>query len=86
MLVEGVPIDERHIPQLAGLLPTALANKLTVARTLGSQIVALTADEREQILSAIERNPGKLDDDLRYLILRHTSWRRGRYTDQSDGR
>lgn len=42
---------------LAGLLPTPLANKLTVTRTLGSQIVALTADEREQILSAIERNP-----------------------------
>ena len=76
MLVGGVPIDDRHLPQLAGLLPTALANKLTVARTLGSQIVALTTEEREQILMAIERAPGKLDDDLRYLILRQASWRR----------
>ena len=77
MLVGGVPIDDRHIPQLAGVLPTALANKLTVARTLGSQVVGLTAAEREQILMAIERAPGKLDDDLRYLILRQASWRRG---------
>ena len=54
MLVGGVPIDDRHIPQLAGVLPTSLANKLTVARTLGSQVVGLTATEREQILMAIE--------------------------------
>lgn len=76
MLLEGVPIDERHIPQLAGLLPTELAKKLTVARTLGSQIVALNAKERQQILLALERSPGKLDDDLRLLILRQNSWRR----------
>ena len=76
MLLEGVPIDERHISQLAGLLPTELAKKLTVARTLGSQIVALTANEREQILLALERSPGKLDDDLRLLIMRQSSWRR----------
>lgn len=53
-----------------------LANRLTVARTHGSRIVALTAEEREQILMAIERNPGRLDYDLRHLILRQTSWRR----------
>lgn len=76
MLLEGVPIDERQIPELAGLLPTPLANRLTVARTHGSRIVALTAEEREQILMAIERNPGRLDYDLRHLILRQTSWRR----------
>jgi hypothetical protein len=76
MVLGGVPIDDRHIPQLAGLLPTALANKLTVARAFGSQVVALTSEEREQILMAIERAPGKLDDDLRYLILRQASWRR----------
>jgi hypothetical protein len=76
MVLGGVPIDDRHVLQLERLLPTALANKLTVARTLGSQIVALSAEEREQILTAIERAPGKLDDDLRYLILRQASWRR----------
>ena len=47
-----------------------------MARTLGSQIVALTAEERDQIVQAIERNPGRLDYDLRHLILRQTSWRR----------
>ena len=78
MLLGGVPIDDRPIPLLAELLPTALANKLRVARTFGSRVVALTAEEREQILMAIERAPGKLDDDLRYLILRETSWRRRR--------
>ena len=76
MLLEGVPIDERHIPQLAGLLPPVLAKKLTVARAFGSQIVALTTEERQQILLALERSPGKLDDDLRLLILRQSSWRR----------
>ena len=44
MLLEGVPINERQIPQLAGLLPTELAKKLTVARTFGSQIVALNQE------------------------------------------
>lgn len=76
MLLGGVRIDDRHIPQLAGVLPRPLANKLNVARTFGSQVVALTAEERELILLAIECAPGKLDDDLRYLILRQTSWRR----------
>ena len=76
MLVGGVPIDDRQVTQLAGLLPTGLANTLIVARTFGSQIVALTAEERQQILMAMERAPGKLDEDLRYLILRQASWRR----------
>ena len=49
------------------LLPPVLAKKLTVARAFGSQIVALTAEERQQILLALERSPGKLDDDLRLL-------------------
>jgi len=75
MLLEGVPIDERHIAELADLLPTALANKLTVARRLGSQVVRLSVEEREQIVSTLEHSPGRLDDDLRYLILRQTSWR-----------
>ena len=37
MLVGGVPIDDRHVPQLAALFPTELAKKLIVARTLGSR-------------------------------------------------
>ncbi len=53
-----------------------LGNKLKVARTFGSRVVALTAEEREQIRLAIERAPGNLDDDLRHLILHQTSWRR----------
>jgi hypothetical protein len=76
MLLGGVEVDDQHIPQLARLLPRALANKVTVARTFGSQVVALTAEEREQIVMAIERDPGALDDDLRYLILRQAAWRR----------
>jgi hypothetical protein len=76
MLLEGVPIDERHIQQLAALLPNELAKKLTVARTFGSQIVALTHRERQEILLALERSSGKLDEDLRLLILRQASWRR----------
>jgi len=76
MLLEGVPIDDRQIRQLLGVVPPALANKLTVARVFGSQVVALTAEERAQILAAIEREPRRLDDDLRDLILRQTKWRR----------
>ena len=76
MLLGGVPIEDRHIPELARLLPKTLASKLTVARTFGSQVVALTSEERRQIVMAIERAPGTLDDDLRYLILRQPSWRR----------
>ena len=76
MSLGGVPIDDRHIPQLEGVLPMLLGNKLKVARTFGSRVVALTAEEREQILLAIERAPGNLDDDLRHLILHQTSWRR----------
>ena len=76
MLLEGIPIDDRQIRQLLGVVPPALANKLTVARVFGSQVVALTAEERAQILAAIEREPRRLDDDLRDLILRQTKWRR----------
>ena len=47
-----------------------------VARVFGSQVVALTAEERAQVLAAIEREPRRLDDDLRDLILRQTKWRR----------
>ena len=76
MLLEGVPIDERQIRQLAALLPTELAKKLTVASTFGSQIVALTHREQQAILMALERSSERLDEDLRLHILRQASWRR----------
>ena len=79
MLLGGVPIDERDIPEIARLLRPALASKLTVARTFRSEVIALTAEERDEILLAVERAPGQLDEDLRDLILRQSSWRRRRY-------
>lgn len=76
MLLGGVLIDDRHIPELAELLPSPLRNKLILAHRFRSELVALTTREREQILTAIEQAPGRLDEDLRNLILRESSWRR----------
>ena len=75
-LLGGVLIDDRHIPELAELVPSPLRNKLILAHRLRSELVALTTREREQILTAIEQAPGRLDEDLHNLILRESSWRR----------
>jgi hypothetical protein len=76
MLIGRRPDRRSPVRRPLGVVPPALANKLTLARVFGSQVVALTAEERAQILAAIEREPRRLDDELRDLILRQTKWRR----------
>ena len=77
MLLSGVPIDDEHVPALAELLNPVLAEKLIVAHTLRSESVALTAAERSEILRALVLAPGKLLE-VREVIFREESWRRGR--------
>ena len=84
MLLGGISIDDRHIPELARLVPSPLRNKLILAHRLRSELVALTARERELILTALEQTPGRLDEDLCNLILREPTWRPSLRVDRTD--
>jgi hypothetical protein len=62
MLLDGVHIDDRDVPQLARLVPPALGRKLLVAHTFRSQVVALTSSERDHLVAAVLKAPAELDE------------------------
>jgi len=73
MVLGGAHVDDRLIPELARVVPPVLSRKLTTAHTLRSQVVALTTNEREAILAALERPPERLGD-LRNALRREVQW------------
>ena len=75
MLLGGVNVDDRLIPELARVVPSALARKLQTAAFYRSSVVGLTIDERDAILAALENPPESLGD-LRDALLREVQWRR----------
>ena len=72
MVLGGAHVDDQLIPELARVVPPVLSRKLTTAHTLRSR-VALTTNEREAILVALERAPERLGD-LRDALLRKVQW------------
>ena len=75
MLLGGVSVDDRLIPELARLVRPALAHKLQTASLYRSKVVALTFDERDEVLAALE-NPTESLGDLRDALLLELQWRR----------
>jgi hypothetical protein len=75
VLLGGVNVDDRLIPELARIVPRPLARKLQTASFYRSSVVGLTIDEREAILAALENPPDSLGD-LRDELLREVQWRR----------
>jgi hypothetical protein len=75
VLLGGVNVDDRLIPELARIVPPALSRKLQTAAFYHSSVVGLTIDEREAILAALEKPPDSLGD-LRDALLREVQWRR----------
>lgn len=62
MLLSGVPVDNRLVLQLAGLVEPTLGTKLVTACRLRSSVLVLTSREREAILRALEDAPPRLRD------------------------
>ena len=74
MFLGGVPVDDRLVRRLAGILGRPLGSKLDHALLFRAQIVALTRDEKEAILQALEHAPPELEP-MRELLLADESWR-----------
>jgi hypothetical protein len=74
-LVGGVPVDERLLGQLARVVPPMLARRLDTALFYRAKILALTIEERREILAALEDPPTGLEE-LRAMLLQEDAWRR----------
>jgi hypothetical protein len=79
MLLDGVAIDDQLVRRLAAIVGRPpLARKLDQALLFRAQIVALTRDEKEAILAALESGPPELEL-VRELLIADEQWRlRGR--------
>ena len=62
MLLSGVPVEDRLVLQLAGLVEPGLGTKLVTAHRLRWRVLVLTSREREAILTALEDAPPRLRD------------------------
>ncbi len=58
VLLGGVPIEDRQVLQIAGLVDQTLGSKLVRAYRLHFPVVALTSRERDAIRAALETAPG----------------------------
>ena len=74
MLLGGVPIDDELVRRLAAILRRPLGSKLDHALLFRAQIVALTRDEKEAILEALEKAPPELEP-VRELLMADAQWR-----------
>jgi hypothetical protein len=66
VLLGGVPVEDRQVLRIAGLVDPNLGSKLVTAYRLHFPVVALNYREREAILAALETAPalGDLRDAL----------------------
>jgi hypothetical protein len=75
MLVEGVPIDEHRLRELARIVQPTLARRIDTALVYRARVLGLTLAERKAILIALESPPPGLEE-LRGVLLRELEWRR----------
>jgi hypothetical protein len=73
VLLTGVPVDDRLVLQIAGLVGHPLGTKLVTAYRLRWPVVALTFAERDEILTALDAAPAAFRD-LRETLLAHEAW------------
>jgi hypothetical protein len=75
VLLGGAVVDDELVRRLAPVLDTGLRRKLTEALAFRSQIVALTWDQKADVLEALERSSGELGE-LRDRLVADEHWRR----------
>jgi hypothetical protein len=73
MVLGGVPVDDRLVRRLAAILGRPLGSKLDHALLFRAEIVALTRDEKDRILEALEHAPPELEP-VRELLLADENW------------
>lgn len=74
MMLAGLRVTSEDVRELAGLVEEPTRGVLEKALELGTIIVALTIDDRERILRALDDPPDGLAE-LRGVLLREHEWR-----------
>ena len=73
MMLAGLRVTSEDVRELAGLVEEPTRGVLEKALELGTIIVALTIDDRERILRALDDPPDGLAE-LRGVLLREHEW------------
>jgi hypothetical protein len=71
VLLCGVPVEDRRVLQIAGLVGQRLGSKLVTAYRLRHGVVALSAEEREELLAALDDPPAGLAELRAALLAEH---------------
>ena len=78
MMLAGIPVADRHVLELVRRLHHAgfdtTADRLTIAQERQTRLLALSIDEREQILATLADCPGGLGE-LRAVLNQEAVWR-----------
>jgi hypothetical protein len=56
MVLDGVVVEKRAVRELAALVDRPLAEKLERALFFSAEVVALTPEEREAVMAALNRD------------------------------
>ena len=73
MVLDGVDLDDDVVRELAAVVDRPLAQKLERALFFRSEIVALTRDERDEVMAAMGR--GRVEPtDVRDRLLAPARW------------
>ena len=77
MIMGGVWVDDGVVRRLAAMLERRpLGRRLEQALLFRAQVIAMTRDEKEAVLSVLARAPEL--DDVRDLLLADENWRERR--------
>jgi len=75
MMLAGIPVRDDDVRELAGLVEEPTRGVLEKALGLGTVIVALSIEDRERILRALD-DPADGLTALRGVLLRKHEWRK----------
>ena len=75
MHLAGLPVADRDVETLSTLIDEPTRGVLTNALTIGTAIVALTIEDRERILRALDDPRTDALTELHGVLLREHEWR-----------
>ena len=75
MMLAGVPVSAELISELAQIVDEPTASMLERGLEVGTKVLALTIDDRERLLRALDDPPAGLAE-LRGVLLREHEWRK----------
>jgi hypothetical protein len=73
MVLDGVLVDDRVVRELAAIVDRPLGQKLERALFFSAEIVALTREERETVMAALNRDHRE-SKDVRERLLTGARW------------